>query len=233
MTAYLPVHPGEDLPAELIPRQSTSTTGPQPTRKNLHVVGHSLGAQSAILIAAHAPKLFSSLTMFDPAMIPDGKIRKAFTVLPKDTLCTNIKYTHSDRAALEADIRNNKRTKGWDERVVKLFVERGAVVNAEGNLQLVAHPRLEWALYYDQETPTHCYDRLADVKVPLNAIMPSRPFAVPPKMLEAYLAAMPQRTQLTWIPNATHQVPFEKIHDCVGFLVSWLQSINLVQVAKL
>lgn len=34
------------------------------------------------------------------------------------------------------------------------------------------------ALYYDMQSPTNAFDRLADVRAPLNAIMPSRPFAV-------------------------------------------------------
>jgi pimeloyl-ACP methyl ester carboxylesterase len=158
-------------------------------------------------------------------MIPSGKINKAFTKLPKEVLCTNIKYRHASRESVAVELRSNKRTRGWSERSMDIFVQRGVVEDDEGGFRLVAHPRLEWALYYDKETPAQCYDRLTDINIPFHAIMPTRPFAVPPKQLEADVEKMSQLTKITWIANATHQLPFERPDECMRAAALWLQDI--------
>lgn len=232
VTAYLPVHATQDLPSELVPR-TFSGHGRQLVRHDLHTVSHSLGAQSAILMAAHAPQLFASLSIFDPAMIPDGKIRQAFVKMPKDILCLGIPFAYRTRADFEAQIARNRRTRAWDQRVAQIFVQHAAVETDDGALLLTGHPRLEWALYYDQETPTQCFDRLSDIQIPLNAVMPSKPFAVPAKLLESKLARLPQKTRLTWIPDATHQLPFEHVDRCAESVVDWLGGFGTGVSAKL
>ncbi|KAJ5322695.1 hypothetical protein N7452_010984 [Penicillium brevicompactum] len=224
VTAYLPLTAAQVLPEQLVARQPT-LQGPQPVRRNVHVLAHSLGAQCAILAAAHAPDIFASLTVMDPAMIPSGKINKAFTKLPKDTLCTNLRYSHPSLDSVVTDLRTNKRTRGWDKRVIDIFTRRGVIPDSKG-FRLIAHPRLEWALYYDKETPAQCFDRLTNIKVPLHTIMPTRPFAVPPKQLETIVGGLSQPTKITWIANTTHQLPLERPDECADAAASWLASIS-------
>ncbi|TQV93643.1 alpha/beta hydrolase family domain-containing protein [Cordyceps javanica] len=222
ITGYLPVRPQQDLPEEL-PFRAPDLNGTQLTRSNLHVIAHSLGAQAAMLSAAHAPDIFSSLTVMDPAMIPGGKIVEAFAKLPKELFCMQLEEQHSSREDLVAALQANKRTRGWDARVAAIFADRAVVQASDGSsVRLIAQPRLEWALYYDKETPTHCYDRLTDITTPFNAIMPTKPFAVPPKMFEADVAAMKQPTRITWLPKTTHQVPFERVDQCARLIADWL-----------
>lgn len=232
VTAYLSLQATQDLPAELEPR-TLNGDGRQLVRQHLHVVSHSLGAQSAILMAAHAPGLFASLTVFDPAMIPDGKIREAFVKMPKDVLCLGIPFAYRTRADFEAQIARNRRTRTWDKRIAKIFVEHAAVEADQGTLVLTGHPRLEWALYYDQETPTQCFDRLSDVRTPFNAVMPSKPFAVPAKLLEKQFSKFPQKARLTWISDSTHQLPFEHVDRCAESVVDWLGDLQGDVSAKL
>ncbi|KAJ4243851.1 hypothetical protein NW762_014731 [Fusarium torreyae] len=222
VTAYLPTCPGQDLPKHLQPRVPTSQSR-QPTRQNLHVVAHSLGAQAAILASVHAPSIFSGMTVIDPAMIPAGKIKDAMAKLPKEVLCLGLPERFSNRESVGKELRKNKRTRGWDERAVRLFAQYGVVPDESGKgLRLAGHPRLEWALYYDKQTPTECYDRLADVSIPFQAIMPARPFAVPPKMFEADVRKIKQKTEVRWIQAATHQIVYEKMDACTGFVADWL-----------
>ncbi|KAF5570081.1 hypothetical protein FPANT_13819, partial [Fusarium pseudoanthophilum] len=108
LTAYLPVQPGKELPKYLQPRTPTDKAQ-QPTRQNLHVFAHSLGAQASILASVHAPNIFSSLMVVDPAMIPAGKINDAMTKLPKEIFCLGLKETFPDRNAVETALCENKR----------------------------------------------------------------------------------------------------------------------------
>ncbi len=221
ITGYLPVQPHQDLPGSL-PFRAPGFEGRQATRPNLHAVAHSLGAQAAMLSAAHAPDIFSSLSVMDPAVIPGGKIVEAFAKVPKELFCMQLKEQHSSREDLATALKANKRTCGWDTRVSAIFAEKGVVDAGDGSIRLIAQPRLEWALYYDKETPTHCYDRLKDITTPFNAIMPTKPFAVPPKMFEADVAAMKQDTRITWLPKTTHQMPFERVDQCAKLIAEWL-----------
>lgn len=181
-----------------------------------------------MLCAAHAPNILSSLTAIDPAMIPSGKTVKMYAKLPKDVYCLMLNARYADRESLASDLRSNKRTRAWHEQAVRTFVDRALVPDEKGpgpGFRLSAHPRLEWALYYDKETPTQCYDRLTDLRMPLNLIMPERPFAVSPKQLTADIAKMPQKTRIAWIANATHQVPYERPEECARAVASWLEDV--------
>ncbi|KAL2670249.1 hypothetical protein Neosp_014716 [[Neocosmospora] mangrovei] len=211
ITAYLPICPGADLPKHLQPRRPTSQPR-QATRPNLHVIAHSLGAQAAMLASVHAPTVFDSLTVIDPAMIPAGKINDAMAKLPKEVLCLGLPERFADLASVEKELRKNKRTRGWEERAVQIFAQHGVVPDESGiGFRLAAHPRLEWALYYDKQTPAECYDRLTDIKVPFQAIMPARPFAVPPKTFKADVRKMKQKTEVRWVEGTTHQILYEKM----------------------
>ncbi|KAF4948854.1 hypothetical protein FGADI_9344 [Fusarium gaditjirri] len=231
LTAYLPVHPVEELPKHLEPRIPTDEAQ-QPTRQNLHVFAHSLGAQAAILASVHAPKIFSSLMVVDPAMIPAGKINDAMTKLPKEIFCLGLTEGFPDRKAVEDALRGNKRTRNWDERAIRMFTQYGVVPNDKGGVKLIGHPRLDWALWYDKQTPAECYDRLRDISVPLLAIMPKRPFAVPTKMFEADVKKLKERVDVKWV-EGTHQVVYERMDDCVGFVEEWLGDIACEKRAKL
>ncbi|CCT63696.1 uncharacterized protein FFB20_02851 [Fusarium fujikuroi] len=231
LTAYLPVKPGGELPKYLEPRKPTARAQ-QPTRQNLHVFAHSLGAQAAILASVHAPNIFSSLMVVDPAMIPAGKINEAMTKLPKDIFCLGLKQNFPDRDAVEKALRETKRTKNWDERAIRMFTQYGVVHDEKGGVKLIAHPRLDWALWYDKQTPAECYDRFKDISVPLLAIMPKRPFAVPAKMFEADVKKLKARVDVKWV-EGTHQVVYERMNDCVGFVGEWLGDIAGEKRAKL
>ncbi|KAG5809143.1 hypothetical protein H9Q74_006730 [Fusarium xylarioides] len=231
LTAYLPIQPGEELPKYLQTRTPTYKA-PQPTRQNLHVFAHSLGAQAAILASVHAPNIFSSLMVVDPAMIPAGKINDAMTKLPKEIFCLGLKETFPDRNAVETALRETKRTRNWDDRAIRMFTQHGVVPNEKGGVKLIAHPRLDWALWYDKQTPADCYDRFKDISVPLLAIMPKRPFAVPAKMFEADVGKLKGRVDVRWV-EGTHQVVYERMDECVGFVGEWLGDIAGGKRAKL
>ncbi|CZR37400.1 uncharacterized protein FPRO_02340 [Fusarium proliferatum ET1] len=231
LTAYLPVKPGGELPKYLELHKPTARAQ-QPTRQNLHVFAHSLGAQAAILASVHAPNIFSSLMVVDPAMIPAGKINEAMTKLPKDIFCLGLKQNFPDRNAVEKALCETKRTKNWDERAMRMFTQHGVVQDEKGGVKLIAHPRLDWALWYDKQTPAECYDRFKDISVPLLAIMPKRPFAVPAKMFEADVKKLKGRADVKWV-EGTHQVVYERMDDCVGFVGEWLGDIAGEKRAKL
>ncbi|KAF5613658.1 uncharacterized protein FTJAE_13868 [Fusarium tjaetaba] len=231
LTAYLPVQPGKELPRYLEARKPAGQAQ-QPTRQNLHVFAHSLGAQAAILASVHAPNIFSSLMVVDPAMIPAGKINDAMTKLPKEIFCLGLKETFPDHKAVEKALRENKRTRNWDSRAIKAFIQHGIIPSEKGGVKLIAHPSLDWALWYDKQTPAECYDRFKDMSVPLLAIMPKRPFAVPAKMFEADVRKLKRRVEVRWV-EGTHQVVYERMDECVVFVGEWLGDIAGEKKAKL
>ena len=107
----MPVKAQKDLPERLEYRLPKSN-GRQEIRENVHVIAHSMGAQSAILAAVHAPQLFSSLTIFDPAIVPPGKVLEGFVKLPNDVFCTLIPEHVQSRDELREIVGKNKRTNG-------------------------------------------------------------------------------------------------------------------------
>ncbi|KAM6507130.1 hypothetical protein FALCPG4_018517 [Fusarium falciforme] len=115
-----------------------------------------------------------------------------------------------------------------------MFAQHGVVPDESGKgYRLAAHPRLEWALYYAKQTSAECYDRLADIKVPLQAIMPARPFAVPPKMFEADVRKMKQETEIRWVEGTTHQIVYENMGACTAFVADRLTNVAGEKRARL
>lgn len=100
-------------------------------------------------------------------------------------------------------------------------------------MRLATQPRLEWALYYDKRTPAQCYDRLIDISVPFHAVMPSRPFAVPPKMFKADVSRMRQKTSVHWVPDTTHQILYEKMDLFSQLVAAWLVEMTGATRARL
>jgi hypothetical protein len=72
----------------------------QPTRQNLHVIAHSLGAQAIILASVYAPSIFSSLTVIDLATNAAGKINDATVKLLKEVLCLGFLERYRDYASV-------------------------------------------------------------------------------------------------------------------------------------
>ena len=156
--------------------------------------------------------------------------------LPKDVLCLGLPERYPDRSALKEELRKNKRTQGWDPRVANVFAQHGVVPDGASPgkaIRLATRPRLEWALYYDKQTPAQCYDRLTDVSVPFHAVTPSSPFAVPPKTFKADVAKMKQKTSVHWVPDATHQILYEKMDIFTEFVAAWLVEETGVITARL
>ncbi|KAL3956527.1 hypothetical protein ACCO45_009373 [Purpureocillium lilacinum] len=168
---------------------------------------------------ANEKDITRDLLLFITAHDSSGKINTAMGKLPKDIYCLNLPEQFPTRSSVEKELQVNKRTRGWDQRVSRVFAQHGVVPDESGKgFRLAARPRLEWALYYDKQTPTECYDRLVDVAVPFHAIMPARPFAVPPAMFKADVAKMKQKTRVRWLEGTTHQVLYEKM-DAFGKFV--------------
>lgn len=232
ITAYMPLQARQDLPTELVPRP-LQKQNQQLSRTNLHVIAHSMGAQAGMLIATHAPDLFASLTLFDPAMFPGGPLGKKLQSIPKSMYCRGLDFQHDSKSSLLSQLKSNKRTRSWDPRIQEIFAEHGLVESPSGGLQLTAHPRLELALYFDGATSTQCYDRFADLALPLNAIMPNRPLAVPANMVEEDIGKLPGKTRLTWVPNSTHQLPLEHVDLCAELVAAWLRDLSQGEKAKL
>lgn len=232
VTAYLPPDFQEDLPTNLVAHRPSSN-GRQRTRENLHTVGHSLGAKSSILVAAHAPDLFASITCFDPAVIPRGPIQKAFCAIPKDALTLGLQLNYPSREHVIRALSKNRRTRGWDDRVRRIFTDRGVMADDQGKARLCTHPRLDWAICYDQETVVHTYEALVDVTCPINLVLPPKPFAAPTKALKAILDNLPQETRLSCIRDTTHHLPWEKVEESTECVVAWLGDINRRPSAKL
>ena len=155
-------------------------------------------------------------------MVPAGSINDAMSKYPKDVLCLGLSEEYPDRNAVEKELHGNKRARHWDDRAIRAFSEYGVVPSDTTGFRLLAHPRLEWALYYDKQTPAECYDRFTDISVPLHMIMPKRPFAVPAKMFQADVKKLNNKTQVRWVDGATHQIVYEKMDTCTEFLAHWL-----------
>lgn len=223
LTSYLPLQAGQDLPFELPLRSfNYSERKAQPVRQNLHIIAHSMGGQASILACSHTPQIAKSLTLIDPAIIPPGKVLERYSKIDKKAFALGLRQHYTSMEDLQAEIRTHKRTKGWDERIQAIFCQRAGKKNSDGSISLVAHPRLEWALYYDLQSPVNAFDRLTDIDIPINAIMPERPFAVPAKQFEEVFTAFSQRKKLSWIPKVTHQLPFEKIDQTSNLIADWL-----------
>jgi len=135
-----------------MPEEITSETLPTfldyvsvPTSRRVVGLGQSIGGATISLAAVTHPKLFSSLILIDPLIVPKSyKIGPPFFRLLKNTLLKPARWP-SRRAAI-ASLQKFPRTNSWDPAIIESYVKHG-MIESTAKIEGETPPRMD--------TPVH------------------------------------------------------------------------------
>ncbi|CAO1639604.1 unnamed protein product [Sympodiomycopsis kandeliae] len=214
---YLPTEVTSELPYRLQPRKIKKGDQPIQLRRDLFFLGHSLSAQGALLVSAHAPQLFRGLIVLDPPVVPAGKILGAFAKFPSDVFVVGLNESKvKDSESARELVQKSRRSQGWTSEAIEIFLHTG--FRPDGSWRLVMRPNNEYLTYHDKETPSHTFDRLRDVIRPLLWISPEKPFAIPAPLMPKLLPGQ----QVVMMKGVTHSLPYEKPEPIAVEAAGWI-----------
>lgn len=128
------------------------------------LVGHSLGGILSLMCAARHPELARAVVMLDSPVL-GGWRAGAIRVVKRTALMQRFSPSHvsrrrrdqwDDRTAVFEHFRHKKKFVGWNEQVLRDYVDHG-IVDADGTWRLAFGREVESRIY---ETLPHNLDRL-------------------------------------------------------------------------
>lgn len=207
-------------------------------KKKLVGLGHSLGANSLLLLQHHTPTHpLSALIIVEPMLSPGGdhhldNLRSTLVDAAKRR-----RVEWPDRNIAFTSLKANARTANWDERVLRAFVKHAVVGSASSRTVSLACTReQEQVMYLEPRGATKPVGPLTRLcsHLPIHLVLGLKHDFIPPEVHEVLLDRTSGRTyaSVTMMPDVGHLIPQEKPKE-LGSLVYELLQSNMEIPAKL
>ncbi|KAJ7499893.1 Alpha/beta hydrolase fold-1 [Mycena latifolia] len=194
-------------------------------KRNLVGIGHSLGGVAITMLQALQPVFpFSSLVLIEPLLSPAGShhLSKLRALLVKGAY--ERRDVWADREQAMAALKRRDRTKKWDPRILKIFVQYGILQHPGARYPEGTYPGVTLACTRDQEAamyrdpdgatkPTQTLNRLCRT-YPVHLILGSNADFVPKRVHKAIIEGRPFAS-VTTIQDAGHLI-VQEIPDRLG-----------------
>ncbi|KAF7333043.1 Abhydrolase domain-containing protein mpaH [Mycena venus] len=194
-------------------------------KRNLVGIGHSLGGCAITMLQAIEPVFpFSSIVLIEPLLSPAGShhLRRLRELLVKGAYERRDVWPDRHQAMLLLQRRD--RTKKWDPRILKIFVEYGILEHPGARYPEGAYPGVTLACTRDQEAamyrdpdgatkPVETLKRLFRA-YPVHLILGGEADFVPARVHKAIIDAGPYASVAT-IENAGHLI-VQEVPDRLG-----------------
>ncbi|KAJ7196947.1 Alpha/beta hydrolase fold-1 [Mycena pura] len=194
-------------------------------KRNLVGIGHSLGGVAITMLQALEPRFpFSSLILIEPLLSPAGShhLRRLRELLVKGAY--ERRDVWANRQLAMSALQRRERTKKWDPRIHKNFVEYGIVEHPgakypEGKylgVTLACSRDQEAAMYRDPDGATKPMETLNRIcrTLPVHLILGSIYDFLPERVHQAIIDGRPW-TSVTTIEDAGHLI-VQEVPDRLG-----------------
>ncbi|KAF8622431.1 hypothetical protein AX15_007015 [Amanita polypyramis BW_CC] len=194
-------------------------------RRRLVGIGHSLGANTMLLIQEYEQLPFLSLIIIEPMVSPEGS--QHLEDLKNKLIKSAKKREWGWNSREEARIHFMEKSK-WDRRVIDLYVDYGLRADPAANapqdrVVLACTPEQEIAMYNDEEGSTKPVEVLNKIckTFPIHLILGKKPDLIPATVHQALVDPRSGRCYASteYIKGAGHLLP-QKKPDELGFVIS-------------
>lgn len=200
------------------------------TNRRLVGIGHSLGANTILLLQQYEPRIpFLSLVIVEPMVSPDGP--EHLDDLSRELVSRASRRRNVWNSREEARTYLLKKAGDqWDKRVVNLFVEYGLRVHPDvnrfGAVTLACTREQEAGMYRDREGLTKPVEALTEICswLPTHVILGRMHDYIPLKVHEALLDPRSGRryASIKYIDDVGHLVPQKKPDELASAIWSTL-----------
>lgn len=189
--------------------------------RKIVLVGHSYGGCVSALAALQYPKLFHSLILVDPIIVPprhfdSGAGKKLMTSFMKGSLLQQ--STWMNWVVAEECLRQYRPYRSWDPAAFDRLIDYGLQEN-EGRggsqVQLKTSSINATVLYADPITPSTVYSLLhqLDAGIQLNWVLPESGGIIGPSITQKMIGLRSVNSKSMKIPGTSHFIPQDRPKD--------------------
>jgi pimeloyl-ACP methyl ester carboxylesterase len=174
------------------------------------VMGHSMGATVAALLAARYPALVARLVLVEPVvMVPEVIGREiAHPGVPSAAATRKRRAVWPDRASMVASYQGRGPFAHWEPALLARYAADGVADRADGQVELKCPPALEAQMYYERSF-LDIWTALRAIACPTLLVYGSEARPYPRAPAEDVLAAIPG-AEIAYVPGAGHFLPQER-----------------------
>ena len=174
------------------------------------VMGHSMGATVAALLAARYPALVGRLVLVEPVvMVPEVIGREILLPgVPTAAGTRKRRAVWPDRASMLASYQGRGPFAYWEPALLARYAAEGAADRADGQVELKCPPELE-AQMYCERSYLDVWSALRAIACPTLLVYGSEPRPYPRAPAQDVQAAIPG-AEIAYVPGTGHFLPQER-----------------------
>jgi len=174
------------------------------------VMGHSMGATVAALLAAHHPDVVERLVLVEPVVMAPEVIGREILQpgVPTAAATRRRRAVWPDRASMVASYQGRGPFAHWEPALLDLYAAEGAADRADGQVELKCPPELEARMYYERSF-LEIWPALRAVACPTLLVYGTEPRPYPRAPAEQVQAAIPG-ARIAHVAGTGHFLPQEQ-----------------------
>ena len=202
--------------------------------RDVTLVGHSMGAIVALMVANRKPSIARGLVMLDPVILPreilllvqDAASRKALDEMPHVQGALRRRRYFESREAAFARFRSRASFADWSDDALWLYVEHGLKPRREGDGLELAWSA-DWEVYYFATIQPTLWDELAalDESLPTLIVRGGESYTFSAEMLRQVNAIAPAATTVDF-DGAGHLFPQAAPVETAAHIQRWLDGLR-------
>jgi lipase len=187
-----------------------------------HLMGHSMGATVAALLAARYPALVARLVLVEPVVMEPEVIGREIALpgVPTAAGTRRRRASWPDRASMVASYRGRGPFAHWEAALLALYAAEGAADRPDGQVELKCPPELEAQMYYERSF-LDIWPALRAIACPTLLVYGTEPRPYPRAPAETVQAAI-AGAQLAFVEGAGHFLPQEQPASLVDLTAPFL-----------
>jgi lipase len=174
------------------------------------VMGHSMGATVAAVLAARSPTQVARLVLVEPVVMVPEVIGREITLpgVPTAAGTRKRRAVWPDRPSMVASYQGRGPFAGWEPALLALYAAEGTVERADGQIELKCPPATEAEMYYERSF-LEIWPALRAIDCPTLLVYGAEPRPYPRAPVADVQAAI-RGAQLAYVPGTGHFLPQEQ-----------------------